>query len=89
MAVLPDLDRDRVVRFFMRRSTTSLGAVTKADLRAAVDATDAWIDTNAASFNSALPVAFRTGATLVQKTALFCYVAMRRAGILQVDEDLG
>lgn len=56
-------------------------AFNKADLQAAVDATDTWIDDNAASFNSALPVAFRTGATLQQKTMLFCYVAMKRAGL--------
>lgn len=86
MAVLPDLDRNRIWRYFMRRNTDGC-AFTKDDLRAAVDATDSWIDSNAASYNSALPVAFRTGATLVQKTLLFCWVAMRRAGILRVEED--
>jgi hypothetical protein len=60
---------------------------TKADLRAAVDATDTWIDNNAASYNSALPAAFRTTATATQKTLLFCYVAMRRHGLLRAEED--
>lgn len=55
-------------------------AFTKADLQAAVDATDTWIDTNAAAFNTALPVAFRTNATQAQKTYLFCLVALKRAG---------
>ena len=86
MAALPDLDRNRIWRWFMRKNTEVCG-FTKTDLRAAVDATDAWIDSNASSFNTALPVAFRTNATLAQKTILFCWVAMRRAGILKVEED--
>lgn len=86
MAVLPDLDRDRVWRWFMRRNLGDC-AFTKADLRAAVDATDSWIDTNASAFNTALPAAFRNSASLTQKTILFCYVAMRRAGLLRVEED--
>lgn len=86
MAVLPTLDRDRIWRWFMRRNLEACG-FTKTELRAAVDATDAWIDTNTASYNTALPAAFRTGATLAQKTALFCFVAERRAGTLRVEED--
>jgi hypothetical protein len=57
-------------------------AFTKAHLAAAVDATDAWIDGNQTSFNSALPAQFRNSATLQQKTLLFCFVAARRAGFL-------
>jgi len=53
----------------------------KADLRAAVDATDAWIDDNAASYNSALPQPFRGAASEGQKTLLFCAVAAMRVGI--------
>jgi hypothetical protein len=62
-------------------------AVTKQDLRAAVDATDDWIEANQTSFNTALPQPFRGSATLAQKTFLFCYVAMRRAGLLRAEED--
>lgn len=86
MALLPDLDRNRIWRWFMRRNSEGC-AFTKDQLRAAVDATDSWIDSNAPSFNQALPVAFRTGASLAQKTLLFCFVAMRRAGLLKVEED--
>lgn len=86
MAALPTLDRNRIWRYFMRRNTDPCG-FTKTDLQAAVDATDAWIDTNAAAFNSALPAAFRTTATQAQKTLLLCWVAMRRAGLLHVEED--
>lgn len=86
MAVLPDLDRSRIWSFFMRNNTENC-SFTKTDLRAAIDATDSWIDQSASSFNSALPAAFRTGASLMQKTVLFCYVAMRRANKLRVEED--
>jgi hypothetical protein len=89
MAVLSAEERRRIFAHVMR-GAAGLGNVpniTKDDLRAAVDATDAWIDTNASAFNTALPTAFRTNANLVQKTLLFCYVAMRRAGILRAEED--
>jgi len=86
MAVLPALDRDRIKRYFMRRNTDPCG-FTKAALQAAVDATDDWIDQNAAAFNAALPVAFRTTATTQQKALLLCWVAQRRVGLLHVEED--
>lgn len=86
MAVLDALNRSRVWAQLMRDQIAVQG-MTKADLRAAVDATDQWIDDNQTSFNNALPNPFRTSATLVQKTLLFCYVAMRRAGRLRAEED--
>jgi hypothetical protein len=86
MALLPDQDRLRAAAQWMRDQVESCG-FTRVDLRAAVDATDAWIDGNQASYNSALPAAFRTTASLGQKTLLFCYVAMRRAGRLRAEED--
>lgn len=87
MAVLDATNRTRLGNEWMRRQTETLGGVTKADLRAAVDATDAWIDGNQSSYNTALPATFRNNASLAQKTLLFCFVAMRRAGILQAQED--
>ena len=89
MAVLSAEERRRTWLHVMRQRLDFGGVpnVDKAELRAAIDATDAWIEANASSFNTALPATFRTNATLVQKTLLFCYVAMRRAGILRIDED--
>lgn len=85
MPTLPEEDRRRTWAHLMRNfGTTSL---LKADIRAAVDATDTWIENNQASFNSALPQPFRGTATLVQKTLVFCFVAMRRAGVLRAEED--
>lgn len=86
MAVLPDLDRERIWRWFMRRNTESCN-FTKADMRAAVDACDTWVDNNISALNTALPVAFRNNASITQKAFLLCYVTMRRAGILRVEED--
>lgn len=54
------------------------GTITKADLRAAVDACDDWIDANAASFNAALPQPFRGQANLNQKILLLAFVLERR-----------
>lgn len=95
MALLADVDRVRVWAQAMRENalTGGWGALTKADLRAAVDATDAWIDSAqgaaapASGYNSALPLPFRTVATTQQKTLLFCWVAMRRAGLHRAAED--
>jgi hypothetical protein len=70
----------------MRENVAAI-SVTKTQLRAAVDATDQWIEDNQAAYNTALPVAFRNAATLGQKTLLFCFVAMRRAGLLHAEGD--
>lgn len=81
VAVLPQLDRDLTAAHWMRTNTEAT-AFTRADLKAAVDATDTWIDANTAAWNAALPVAFRTAATANEKTLLFMQVVMRRAGLL-------
>lgn len=84
MAALSAAERDRVWRAFMRINAEST-PFTKTVLRTAVDDTDAWIEANQAAFNTALNAAFRTNATLTQKTFLFCFVAMRRAGLLTTE----
>ena len=84
MAALPDADRIEITAKLQRLAQWLAIAcgITKADLKAAVDATDDWIDSNQASFNNALPTAAKNNLNLTQKTLLFCYVAMKRAGIL-------
>lgn len=71
----------------MRNWPGAFAGITKPDLKAAVDATDDWIEANSASFNAALPQPFRGAASSPQKTFLLCYVAMRRAGLLRAEED--
>lgn len=82
MAVLGDPDRIEVWAGLIRRLSDSRTpiALTKAQLRAAIDAADDWCEANAASFNTALPAAARTGLTAGQKAMLLAYVALKRYG---------
>jgi hypothetical protein len=86
MALLSDDDRQRTSAQWQRDNAEPFG-LPKADLRAALDATDAWIQANDQNFNNALPQPFRGAASAEQKTLLFCYVAMRREGLLITEDD--
>lgn len=55
-------------------------SLTKLQMQAAVDAADDWAEANAASFNSALPLAARTNLTAAQKAQLLAYVVLKRWG---------
>lgn len=83
MPELSDTDRMRIWRGLMRwwSNLRESLALTKPELRAAIDATDTWIDDNQAGYNAALPSAARTNLTLAQKTLLFCAVALARVSI--------
>lgn len=83
MAELSDTDRARTWRGLMRywSNLREWQHSPNVDLRDAVDATDAWIDDNQASYNAALPEAARNALTLSQKTLLFCAVALARVSI--------
>ncbi len=83
MAVLPDEDRVRIWRGLMRywsglRETID---VSKSDLREAVNAADAWVDSMAASYNTALPTTFRNSATQSQKSLLLVAVVLMRFNV--------
>lgn len=80
MAVLPDADRAGVWAEFMQRlSREAQGiAITKADLRAAVNALDDFLNTNAAAINTAIPQPARGSLTVAQKALLLMYVVARR-----------
>jgi hypothetical protein len=84
MALLTDEQRAQVWRGTMRfwsQLREPVGAFNKTDLRSAVNATDQWIEDNAASYNAALPEPFRSEATAAQKTLLFCAVAAMRVSL--------
>lgn len=83
MAQLPDADRARIWRGFMRylSERREVLAINKTQVRDAVDATDTWIDDNQVSFNQALPQAARDNLTQEQKTLLFCAVALMRVDV--------
>ena len=80
MAVLPDVDRAALWAEYMRHQSAEHAtmAFTKDDLRAAVNAADAWVDANAASYNAALPLPARTALTAKQKALLLMFVIRRR-----------
>jgi hypothetical protein len=81
MALLPDADRADLAADIMRDlsdARQSLGTMTKAQLRAAIDAADAWADANAASYNTALPLPARTVLTSQQKARLLKLVITQR-----------
>ena len=80
MADLSIEDRGRVLNGLMRYWSKIFEDVNLSDpnLLAAVNATDAWIDDNQASYNQALPSAAQSGLTATQKTLLFCAVALLR-----------
>ena len=79
MAVLTTQQRGEIHAYLCRRF--GYGVVTKADVQAVVNATDQWQDDNAAAFNAALPEPGKSALNLTQKTIIFCYVALKRAGI--------
>lgn len=91
MAQLSVQNRTRIQRGLMRYWSASRSVITlsKADLQAAINATDTWIDDNAAAYNSALPTAAQSGLTAIQKTLLFCVVAMARVSIATLRRLLG
>jgi hypothetical protein len=92
MAVLPDEDRERIWRGLMRwwsRQRENVAGCLKADILAAVAATDTWIENNQASYNSSLPATFRANATTAQKTLLFCAVALMRVSLATLRQVFG
>ena len=80
MATLSEEDRvDTWARWMQDNADET--SFTKPELRAAVDATDDWIEANQASFVAALPAPFRTQSSLEQKVQLFTYVTAKRFGL--------
>lgn len=60
------------------RDRDQFGAVTKADIQAAIAAVDDWVVNNQTNFNGALPLAARTALTATQKARVLLYVVRRR-----------
>lgn len=84
MAML-DADRTAAMRQFAKKIFQEVGTTANMDtveLKAAVDAVDGWVDANQASYNTALPVPFKTTATAQQKALLLVYVVMKREGLI-------
>ena len=80
MAVLSDPARIEVWAESMRDMSSAAESVgiTKADLRAAVNALDDYLNTNATAINTAIPLPARTALTSPQKARLMMLVIRRR-----------
>lgn len=83
MAVLTEAQRAEVLAQYMNWASNDGGELhlTKADLLAAVDSTDEWLDDNAAAYNNALPATAKAELSQHQKTYLLHYVAVQRAEV--------
>jgi hypothetical protein len=83
MAVLSAGDR-AIVEVLVNRDASVIQGVgiTKPELRAAIDAIDDWVETNAGVFNTAVPQPARSALTARQKAALLMYVVEKRFGVL-------
>lgn len=84
MAVLTTQQRAELHAAIMRALSDIREAcpMLKADLLAAINAADDWANSNAASYNTALPLPFRTVATADQKSRLLemVIIARRKVG---------
>lgn len=78
MAILTDPQRLSVWAAYQRDNPEPVGVMTKADLRAAVNAADDWAEANAVAFNTALPQPARGVLTARQKARLLRHVIAAR-----------
>ena len=81
MALLQQVDLTAIQRDLCgewSRDREGVAGVTRAELAAAVTAADTWANTNASSYNSALPLPARTSLTATQKAKLLVYVIRKR-----------
>lgn len=81
MAVLADNDRGGVnarIQSDWSSEREQVAGVTKADIRAAINALDDFMNANAAVINTAIPQPARSALTARQKARLLVYVIRRR-----------
>ncbi len=80
MTVLPDLERSDIWSRLMQDASRQREALplTKTDLRAAVNALDDFLNTNATAINNAIPLPARTALTAKQKALIVAWVALKR-----------
>lgn len=78
MAVLSDAARAIITAEWQRLNHDTVGAITKADLRAAFNAIDDFLNTNAATINSTIPQPARGQLSTAQKALLLQMVVQRR-----------
>lgn len=82
MAALADADRREAWAEFMRGESNERNgmALAKVDLRAAFDALDSWVDSQALVINVAIPQPARGALTARQKAKILSMVLAKRYG---------
>jgi hypothetical protein len=78
MPALADADRVECWADLMRRADVGSVSLTKAELRAVVNALDDWVVTNAAALNTAIPQPGRGALTTAQKALILSAVVLKR-----------
>lgn len=85
MALLPAQTVSNIDKFSQRQCPHETGEgwgdLSGQDLKSAIEAIDGWVDGNAASFNSAIPLPARTLLSAKQKAWLMKQVINERVGI--------
>ena len=77
MAVMNEQGRFETWREYMQENMEGF-ALTKGDVRAAVDAVDLFLSDNAAAMNQAIPLPARTALSTTQKALLLTAVVRKR-----------
>lgn len=82
MAVLTDPDRAAIAAQMNRDISAAREpiACVRADIRATVDALDAFLNTNANAINNAIPAGPRATLTTAQKARILAAVVLKRYG---------
>lgn len=81
MAALSDAKRREILKELIdgwSGNREAVGSLTKADIQAAINALDTWIDGNASTVNTTIPQPARAQLTSLQKAKLFYFVARKR-----------
>lgn len=81
MAVLSDGDRAATCADYLSELSAErvvVAGLTKADVRAALNALDQYLHDNAAAINTAIPQPARTNLTTAQKARLMMFVIRKR-----------
>ncbi len=85
MAVLTTLEKKDVAREWFKEvfeKPLKVANLNLDDLNDVIQTTEDWIESNQASFVVTLPEPFKSNTNSAEKTLLFVYVAMKRAGLI-------
>ena len=85
MAALTRQERKNIASPWVRKvyqEAQKAADLTFSDLEPAIQATEDWIQANQGNFLAVLPQQFKSKTNGVEKTLLFVYVVMKRAGLI-------